>query len=114
METAFASLARSRSSPLVTRQSELWPEREQRIVQWVAPTDALSLIEHPELKALVAAFAKRKSMASKGVSSRTAARSIDAREAARRAARSPNIPDRRLGDGRRATAASVVPNLMGE
>ena len=48
---------------LVTRQSEFWPELVQRMVQWVAPTDALSLIEQPALKALVAAFAKRKSVA---------------------------------------------------
>ena len=48
---------------LVTRQSEFWPELEQRMVQWVAPTDALSLIEQPALKALVASFAKRKSVA---------------------------------------------------
>jgi 8-oxo-dGTP pyrophosphatase MutT (NUDIX family) len=48
---------------LVTRQSELWPELDQRMAQWLAPTDALSLIEQPELKALVAAFAKRKSVA---------------------------------------------------
>jgi hypothetical protein len=33
------------------------------MVQWVAPTDALSLIEQPALKALVASFAKRKSVA---------------------------------------------------
>ena len=50
---------------LVTRQSELWPELEQRKVQWVAPTDALSLIEQRALKALVAAFARRKSVATR-------------------------------------------------
>jgi len=44
---------------LVKRQSEVWPEREQRMVQWVNPGRALSLIREPELKALVAAFAKR-------------------------------------------------------
>ena len=43
---------------LVKRQSEVWPEREQRVVQW-APNRAVSLIREPELKALVAAFAKR-------------------------------------------------------
>lgn len=44
---------------LVKRQSEVWPEREQRLVQWVAPSRAVSLIREPELKALVAAFARR-------------------------------------------------------
>jgi hypothetical protein len=29
------------------------------VVEWVAPDKALTLIEEPELKALVAAFAKR-------------------------------------------------------
>jgi 8-oxo-dGTP pyrophosphatase MutT (NUDIX family) len=44
---------------LVKRQSETWPEIEQRVVQWVAPDKALTLIRDPELKALVAAFIKR-------------------------------------------------------
>jgi hypothetical protein len=44
---------------LVKRQSETWPEIEQRVVRWVAPDKALTLIEEPELQALVAAFAKR-------------------------------------------------------
>ena len=43
---------------LVKRQSETWPEIEQRVVEWVAPDKALTLIEEPELKALVPAFAK--------------------------------------------------------
>jgi hypothetical protein len=43
----------------VKRQSETWPEIEQRVVQWVAPDKALTLIKEPELKALVAAVAKR-------------------------------------------------------
>ena len=50
---------------LVTGQSEVWPELDQRVVQWVAPADALSLIKEPRLKALVKAFAKRKSASSK-------------------------------------------------
>jgi hypothetical protein len=33
------------------------------VVQWVAPHKALTLIEEPELKALVAAFAKRLAVA---------------------------------------------------
>jgi 8-oxo-dGTP pyrophosphatase MutT (NUDIX family) len=44
---------------LVRRQSETWPEIAQRVVQWVAPERALTLIRDPELKALVAAFVKR-------------------------------------------------------
>jgi 8-oxo-dGTP pyrophosphatase MutT (NUDIX family) len=48
---------------LVQRQSEVWPESEQRIVQWVAPSKAVSLIKEPELKKLVAAFAKRAAVA---------------------------------------------------
>ncbi len=44
---------------LVKRQSEVWPEREQRVAQWVAPNRAVSLIREPELKALVAAFSRR-------------------------------------------------------
>jgi 8-oxo-dGTP pyrophosphatase MutT (NUDIX family) len=48
---------------LVKRQSETWPEIEQRMVQWVTPDKALTLIKEPKLKALVAAFAKRVSIA---------------------------------------------------
>ena len=44
---------------LVSRQSEAWPEFEQRTVQWVEPSKTLSLIKEQELKKLVAAFAKR-------------------------------------------------------
>ena len=44
---------------LVKRQSEVWPEFEQRVVQWVEPSKAVTLIKEPELKKLVAAFAKR-------------------------------------------------------
>jgi 8-oxo-dGTP pyrophosphatase MutT (NUDIX family) len=44
---------------LVKRQSETWPEIEQRVVQWVAPDRALTLIKDPGLKVLVAAFVKR-------------------------------------------------------
>jgi 8-oxo-dGTP pyrophosphatase MutT (NUDIX family) len=42
-------------SLLVKRQSETWPEIEQRVVQWVAPDKALTLIRDPELKALTGA-----------------------------------------------------------
>ena len=44
---------------LVKRQSETWPEFDQRLVQWIEPSKAVSLIREPELKKLVAAFAKR-------------------------------------------------------
>ena len=44
---------------LVKRQSAIWPESHQRAVQWVDPEKAISLIGEPELKAIVAAFARR-------------------------------------------------------
>ena len=43
----------------VERQSETWPESQQRIAQWVDPAKAIALVKEPELKALIAAFAKR-------------------------------------------------------
>lgn len=48
---------------LVKRQSETWPEVEQRVVQWVAAEKAVTLIKEPELKVLVAAFADRIALA---------------------------------------------------
>jgi hypothetical protein len=44
---------------LVKRQSEVWPEFDQGLVQWVEPNRAVALIKEPELKKLVAVFAKR-------------------------------------------------------
>lgn len=44
---------------LVKRQSKAWPEVEQRVVQWVAPTKALTLVKDEGLKGLMAAFAER-------------------------------------------------------
>jgi 8-oxo-dGTP pyrophosphatase MutT (NUDIX family) len=44
---------------LVKRQSETWPEIEQRMVQWVTPDKAVTLIKEPELKTLMVAFIKR-------------------------------------------------------
>ena len=44
---------------LVERQSETWPEAGQRIVQWVDPAKALSLIREAGLRTLVSAFVKR-------------------------------------------------------
>ena len=48
---------------LVRRQSATWPEPGQRVVQWVDPEKAISLIREPEMKAIVAKFAKRASVA---------------------------------------------------
>ena len=42
---------------LVRRQSATWPEAGQRVVQWVDPEKAISLIREPELKSIVAKFA---------------------------------------------------------
>jgi 8-oxo-dGTP pyrophosphatase MutT (NUDIX family) len=44
---------------LVKRQSEVWPESEQRTTQWVAPSKAIAMIKEPDLKKIVASFAKR-------------------------------------------------------
>ena len=44
---------------LVKRQSATWPEFGQRVAQWVDPEKAISLIKEPELKSIVAVFAKR-------------------------------------------------------
>src|SRR5258708_6427791 len=44
---------------LVRRQSATWPEFGQRVVQWVDPEKAMSLIRESELKAIVEKFAKR-------------------------------------------------------
>jgi ADP-ribose pyrophosphatase YjhB (NUDIX family) len=38
-------------------------EHRQRVVQWVDPEKAIALIREPELKAIVAKFAKRASVA---------------------------------------------------
>jgi 8-oxo-dGTP pyrophosphatase MutT (NUDIX family) len=50
---------------LVKRQSEEWPEFEQRLIQWAEPAKAVALIKEPELKKLVAAFANRLDAAAK-------------------------------------------------
>lgn len=47
---------------LVKRQSATWPEFGQRVVQWVDPEKAISLIREPELKSMVEKFAKRASV----------------------------------------------------
>jgi 8-oxo-dGTP pyrophosphatase MutT (NUDIX family) len=47
---------------LVRRQSSTWPEFGERVVQWVDPEKAISLIREPELKSMVAKFAKRASV----------------------------------------------------
>jgi 8-oxo-dGTP pyrophosphatase MutT (NUDIX family) len=48
---------------LVKSQSETWPEAAQRVTQWVEPMRAIAMIKEPDLKNLVAAFAKRKAAA---------------------------------------------------
>ena len=50
---------------LVKRQSAVWPEIDQRLVQWFEPGKAVSLIREKELKALVAKFARRIAAAAK-------------------------------------------------
>ncbi|RBP15750.1 NUDIX domain-containing protein [Roseiarcus fermentans] len=44
---------------LVRSQSETWPEFDQRMTQWVEPSEAAAMVNEPELKALIAVFAKR-------------------------------------------------------
>ncbi len=48
---------------LVKRQVEVFPESEQRMLQWVDPAKAATLIKDAGLKKLVKAFAKRLSIA---------------------------------------------------
>lgn len=44
---------------LVKRQNEVWPESQQRTTQWVDPRRAIAMIKEPDLKRIVASFAKR-------------------------------------------------------
>jgi 8-oxo-dGTP pyrophosphatase MutT (NUDIX family) len=44
---------------LVKRQSHVWPESHQRTTQWVQPGRAIAMIKEPDLKKIVASFAKR-------------------------------------------------------
>jgi 8-oxo-dGTP pyrophosphatase MutT (NUDIX family) len=46
-------------SLLVKRQASVWPEAKQRTSQWVDPAKAMTLVKEPELKAVIAAFARR-------------------------------------------------------
>jgi hypothetical protein len=48
---------------LVKRQLEVFPESEQRMLQWVDPAKAMIMIKEPGLRKLVTAFAKRLSVA---------------------------------------------------
>jgi 8-oxo-dGTP pyrophosphatase MutT (NUDIX family) len=48
---------------LVKRQLEVFPESEQRMLQWVDPGKAVMLIKDPGLKKLVTAFARRLAIA---------------------------------------------------
>ena len=43
---------------LVKRQSEVWPESQQRTTQWVEPSKAIAMIKEPDLKKIVASFAQ--------------------------------------------------------
>lgn len=43
---------------LVKRQRHVWPESHQRTTQWVEPSRAIAMIKEPDLKRIVAAFAK--------------------------------------------------------
>jgi len=45
------------------KQSETWPEARERTFQWVEPEKAIALVREPELKALIAAFARRAAVA---------------------------------------------------
>ena len=64
MRTALKPTARSRSSRCWSRGKALrGPNPAQRVAQWVDPDNAISLIREPELKSLVAAFAKRAAIA---------------------------------------------------
>jgi 8-oxo-dGTP pyrophosphatase MutT (NUDIX family) len=44
---------------LVRRQSQTWPESEQRIAQWLEPAVALSLVEEEGLRSLISSFMDR-------------------------------------------------------
>ena len=44
---------------LVKSQAGTWPEVDQRVTQWVEPSKAASLVNEPQLKALIEAFARR-------------------------------------------------------
>ena len=44
---------------LVRGQSDVWPEVEQRVTQWVPPSRAVAMVKEPDLKKLIAAFARR-------------------------------------------------------
>jgi 8-oxo-dGTP pyrophosphatase MutT (NUDIX family) len=50
---------------LVKRQNHVWPESHQRTTQWVKPSRAIAVIKEPELKKLVATFAKRAAAAAR-------------------------------------------------
>ncbi len=44
---------------LVKRQSDVWPESQQRTSQWVERSRAIAMIKEPDLKKIVASFARR-------------------------------------------------------
>ncbi len=53
---------------LVRRQLEVFPESEQRMLQWVDPAKAVMMIKDPGLRKLVKTFAKRLSVAASNAS----------------------------------------------
>ena len=53
---------------LVRRQLEVFPESEQRMLQWVDPAKAVMMIKDPGLRKLVKVFAKRLSVAASNAS----------------------------------------------
>lgn len=43
----------------VEQQMPAWPEQDQRKTQWFAPEDAAAQVQEPELRVLIAKFAKQ-------------------------------------------------------
>ncbi len=59
-ETGAKATCEVKVYPLhVKRQSEVWPESEQRTTQWVEPSKAITMIKEPGLRKIVAAFVRR-------------------------------------------------------
>jgi ADP-ribose pyrophosphatase YjhB (NUDIX family) len=51
----------------VSAKSETWLEKEQRVIQWVEPAKAASLVKEAGLKTLIITFAKRLAKAAKSI-----------------------------------------------
>jgi 8-oxo-dGTP pyrophosphatase MutT (NUDIX family) len=54
---------------LVERQHKTWPERLEREVRWLQPSEAVALLDDPGAQDLISAFVDRK-MAAKGTGDR--------------------------------------------